>query len=150
MLRTSSLALAALAAVAAWPAMAQERGGLPLQAALHGPAATLGAIQSNRGCPLSTTTVSVGVNRAFGTGDTALQQLGTVSPASPKGCHPLVATQIAAGVNLGLGRNSFAGQSINVQGQRGALATNLFTRGVNAGVGAGSIASQRILNQVGH
>jgi hypothetical protein len=111
----------------------------------------LQTIESNRGCPLSSTTVTVGVNRAFGAGSAAQQQLGTMNPpASNSGCRPLVTTQIAAGINLALGRNSLAGQSITATGPRGALATNVFTRGVNASVGAGSTASQRILNQVGH
>jgi hypothetical protein len=146
MYRFSSLALAALAVVTAWPAMAQERGGVPLR----GPSAMLRTIDANRGCPLSSTSVTVGVNRAFGAGSAAQQQLGTLnSPTSGSGCRPLVTTQIAAGVNLALGRGSLAGQTITAQGQRGALATNVFTRGVNAGVGAGSTASQQILNQVG-
>jgi hypothetical protein len=53
---------------------------------------------------------------------------------------------VAAGVNLALGSGSQAGQSINVQGQRGALDTIGFTRGVNLSVGAGSVAAQRIQN----
>jgi hypothetical protein len=65
------------------------------------------------------------------------------------GCRPLVTTQVAAGVNLAFGRGSSAGQTIDAQGQRGALATTTFTRGVNAAVGARSSATQRILNQVG-
>src|SRR6476646_7739555 len=100
MFRATSLALAALAAVAAWPAMAQERGGL----SLHGPAATLDTIEANRGCPLSAT---IGVNRAFGAGSVSQQRLGTVNPQSgSNGCQPLVSTQVAAGFNLALGRGS--------------------------------------------
>jgi hypothetical protein len=53
---------------------------------------------------------------------------------------------VAAGVNLALGSGSQAGQSLNVQGQRGALATTIFTRGVNLSVGGGSVAAQRIQN----
>ena len=157
MFRTTGFALAALAAVAAWsatglaigPATAQERGGLRQR----GPSATLGQIEANRGCPLSNTSVTFGVNRAFGNGSAAQQQLGTLNapgntPGS-SGCRPLVTTQVAAGVNLALGRGSSAGQTIEAQGQRGALATTTFSRGVNAAVGARSAASQRILNQVG-
>jgi len=42
-----------------------------------------------------------------------------------------------------------ASQTIEAQGQRGALATNTFSRGFNAAVGTRSSATQRILNQVG-
>jgi hypothetical protein len=147
MSRLTSLALATLAALAVSPALAQERGGL----ALRGSGATLDQIEANRGCPLSATSVTVGVNRAFGAGSAAQQQLATLNPpAGANGCHPLVSTQIAAGVNLSLGRGSQAAQSIDATGPRGALATNVFTRGVNAAVGARSTATQRILNQVGH
>jgi hypothetical protein len=145
MFRAQSFALAALAAVAVWPATAQERGGLHVR----GPATILDQIDANRGCPLSSTSVTVGVNRAFGTGSAAQQQLGTLNGASGGGCRPLVTTQVAAGANLAFGRGSHAGQTIDVQGQRGALATTTFTRGVNAAVGARSSATQRILNQVG-
>jgi hypothetical protein len=151
MFRTTGFALAALAAVAAWPATgpaaAQERGGLHPR----GPAATLDLIEANRGCPLSVTSATVGVNRAFGNGSVAQQQLGTLNAPGngPGGCRPLVTTQVAAGVNLALGRGSSASQTIEAQGQRGALATNTFSRGFNAAVGARSSASQRILNQVG-
>ena len=149
MFRTTGFALAALAAVAAWSApaaaTAQERGGLRPR----GPSATLDQIEANRGCPLSNTSVTFGVNRAFGNGSAAQQQLGTLNPGSSSGCRPLVTTQVAAGVNLALGRGSSAGQTIEAQGQRGALATTTFSRGVNAAVGARSAASQRILNQVG-
>jgi hypothetical protein len=152
MFRTTGFALAALAAVAAWPvtgpAAAQERGGLHPR----GPAATLDLIEANRGCPLSVTSATVGVNRAFGNGSVAQQQLGTLNTpggGSGGGCRPLVTTQVAAGVNLALGRGSSASQTIEAQGQRGALATNTFSRGFNAAVGARSSATQRILNQVG-
>ena len=70
--------------------------------------------------------------------------------AGKSGCRPLVSTQVAAGVNLALGGGSQAGQSLNVQGQRGALATTTFTRGVNLSVGAGSVAAQRIQNLTNH
>ena len=133
MFRTTGFALAALAAVAAWPATgpaaAQERGGLHPR----GSAATLDLIEANRGCPLSATSATIGVNRAFGNGSVAQQQLGTLNPGSSSGCRPLVTTQVAAGVNLALGRGSSAGQTIEAQGQRGAR----------------SSGSQRILNQVG-
>jgi len=151
MFRTTGFALAALAAVAAWPATgpaaAQERGGLHPR----GSAATLDLIEANRGCPLSATSATVGVNRAFGNGSVAQQQLGTLNApgVGPGGCRPLVTTQVAAGVNLALGRGSSASQTIEAQGQRGALATNTFSRGFNAAVGARSSATQRILNQVG-
>ena len=149
MFRTTGFALAALAAVAAWsataPATAQERGGFRPR----GPSATLDQIEANRGCPLSNTSVTFGVNRAFGNGSAAQQQLGTLNPGSSSGCRPLVTTQVAAGVNLAFGRGSSASQTIEAKGQRGALATNTFSRGFNAAVGARSAASQRILNQVG-
>jgi hypothetical protein len=150
MFRTTGFALAALAAVAAWsatgPAAAQERGG----PRLRGPTTTLDQIEANRGCPLSNTSVTFGVNRAFGTGSAAQQQLGTLAaPGSGGGCRPLVTTQVAGGVNLALGRGASAGQTIEAMGQRGALATTTFSRGFNAAVGARSSASQRILNQVG-
>ena len=153
MFRTTGFALAALAAVAAGSATgsatAQERGGLRQR----GPSATLDQIEANRGCPLSNTSVTFGVNRAFGNGSTAQQQLGTLNTpggaAGSGGCRPLVTTQVAGGVNLALGRGSSAGQTIEAQGQRGALATTTFSRGFNAAVGARSAASQRILNQVG-
>jgi hypothetical protein len=144
MFRVHCLALAALAAVAAWPAAAQDRGG----ARVRDPSALLDRIDANRGCPLSATSVTVGVNRALNSGSSAQQQLGTLNPPGG-GCRPLVTTQVAAGVNLAFGRGSSAGQTIDAQGQRGALATTTFSRGFNAAVGARSSASQRILNQVG-
>ena len=80
MFRTTGFALAALAAVAAWPATgpaaAQERGGLHPR----GSAATLDLIEANRGCPLSATSATIGVNRALGNGSVAQQQLGTLNP----------------------------------------------------------------------
>ena len=112
--RVTCLALAMLSITAALPAAAQDSGGLRLR---NNPLATLDLIDANRGCPLSSTSVTVGVN-----------------------------TQVAVGANLALGSASQAGQSINVQGQRGALATIDFTRGANIGAGAGSIAAQRIQN----
>jgi hypothetical protein len=135
--------LVIFALLAALPAAAQDRGGL----ALRNPVSELNTIDANRGCPLSATSVTVGVNKATGAGSSAQQQLGTFAGSGSSGCHPLVSTQVAAGVNLGLGNGSTAGQSIAVQGPRGALATTTFTRGVNIGVGAASTANQRILNQ---
>ncbi len=147
MTRATSLTLVLFAITAALPAAAQERGGLHLGG---NSLATLEQIDANRGCPLSSTSVTVGVNKAFATGSSATQQLGTFAGASGNGgCRPLINTQVAAGVNLGLGRGSQAGQSISVQGQRGVLATNSYTRGVNMGVGAGSVAAQRIQNLTG-
>lgn len=145
MFRATTLALAALAAFASWPVAAQERGGLRPR----DPTAVLDQIDANRGCPLSNTSVTVGVNRSLASGSSAQQQLATLGAAGPGGCRPLVSTQVAAGVNLALGRGSSAGQSIDVQGPRGVLATNTYTRGVNYAAGARSTATQRILNQVG-
>jgi hypothetical protein len=135
--------LAVLALLAALPAAAQERGGV----SLRNPVSELNAINANRGCPLSSTSVTVGLNKATGTGSSALQQLGTFGGSS--GCRPLVSTQIAAGANLALGNGSSAGQSIAAKGPSGVLATTTFTRGVNIGLGAGSTANQRIFNQTG-
>jgi hypothetical protein len=135
--------LAILALLAALPAAAQERGGV----SLRNPVSELNAIDANRGCPLSSTSVTVGVNKATGTGSSALQQLGTFGGSS--GCRPLVSTQVAAGANLALGNGSSAGQSIAAKGPSGVLATTTFTRGVNIGLGAGSTANQRIFNQTG-
>jgi hypothetical protein len=139
--RAISLTLVLLAVTAALPAAAQESGGLRLRGSTS---ATLNAIDANRGCRLSSTSVTVGVNKAFGTGSSATQQLGTAAGASR--CRPLVTTQVAAGVNLALGSGSQAAQSIAVQGQSGALGSIGFTRGINAGVGAGSVASQQLQN----
>jgi hypothetical protein len=150
MTRAISLTLVLLAITAALPAAAQDSGGLRLRS---NPLATLDQIDADasRGCALSSTSVTVGVNKAFGISSSATQQLGTFAgSASKSGCRPLVSTQVAAGVNLALGGGSQAGQSINVQGQRGSLATTTFTRGVNLSVGAGSVAAQRIQNLTNH
>jgi hypothetical protein len=144
--RATGLALVLFALTAILPAAAQESGGLGLRG---NQATTLQQINANtdRGCALSSTSVTVGVNKAFATGSSATEQLGTFAGAAGKaGCRPLVSTQIAVGANLALGRSSQAGQSIDVHGQRGALATTTFTRGVNTSVGAGSVAAQRIQN----
>ena len=143
--RALSLTLVLLSVTAALPAAAQESGGLHLRGS--NPLATLDVIDANRGCPLSSTSVTVGVNKAFGTGSSAMQRLGTVSGVTGNsGCRPLVSTQVAVGANLALGTGSQAGQSISVTGQRGALDSIAFTRGVNVGIGAGSVAAQRIQN----
>jgi hypothetical protein len=142
--RAVSLTLVLLALTAALPAAAQESGGLALRG---NPSATLNAIDANRGCPLSSTSVTVGINKAFGSGSSATQQLGTAGGGNGR-CRPLVTTQVAAGANLALGSGSQAGQSIAVQGQSGVLASIGFTRGINTGVGAGSVAAQRIQNLI--
>jgi hypothetical protein len=143
MFRASLTALCLLAAV---PAAAQDRGGLHTRNA----AAELGRIEANSGCPLSATSVTVGVNKATGTGSSAQQQLATTGGGgrSP-GCRPLVSTQVVAGANLALGGSSSAGQTITAQGPRGVLATTTFTRGSNIGFGALSNANQRLINQTG-
>ena len=60
MLRTPLVVLALLSAV---PAVAQERGGLQMR----DPLAVVDKIDANRGCPMSATSVTVGVNKATGT-----------------------------------------------------------------------------------
>lgn len=142
MQRASAVILALLAAL---PATAQERGGV----SLRNPVSELNAIDANRGCPLSATSVTVGLNKATGTGSSALQQLGTFGGSGMSGCRPLVSTQVVAGANLALGNGSSAGQSIAAKGPSGVLATTTFTRGVNIGFGAGSAANQRLFNQTG-
>ncbi len=142
MLRASFVTLALLAAL---PAVAQERGGVPTR----NPAAMLGEIDANRGCPMSSTSVTVGVNKASAMGSSAQQQLLTSGGSGGSSCRPLVSTQVVAGANLALGRGSNAGQTINAQGPRGVLATTTYTRGYNVGYGALSTANQRISNQTG-
>jgi hypothetical protein len=143
MLRASFAALLLLAAL---PAAAQDRGGMHM----NNDITELGAIQANQGCPLSATSVTVGVNNAFGGGSAARQQLAT-SGGGSSGCRPLVSTQVVTGANLALGRGSYAGQAITAQGPGGVLATNTYTRGYNAGYGALSTANQRLVNQTsGH
>lgn len=139
------LSFAAMALLAALPAAAQDRGGMHTNNALS----ELGQIEANQGCPLSSTSVTVGVNKAMGNGSSAQQQLGTFGGSGPSGCRPLVSTQVVAGANLALGRGSSAGQTINAQGPSGVLATNTYTRGYNLGYGALSSANQRIFNQTG-
>jgi hypothetical protein len=128
MIRAISLTLVLLPSQRLCRGGTRQRGAASAQ---H-PLATLNQIDADagRGCPLSSTSATVGVHKAFGIGSSATQQLGTFAgSASKSGCRPLVSTQVAAGVNLALGGGSQAGQSINVQGQRGALATTTFTRG---------------------
>lgn len=133
---------AALILAVALPAAAQDSGGLRARQ----PNATLNQIEANRGCPMSSTDVTVGVNKATGNRSSAQQKLATNGGGSPD-CRPLVSTQVVTGVNLGTGRGSSAGQTIEATGQQGALATTTFTRGANAAVGAGATANQRLSNQ---
>lgn len=142
MLRVS---IAALSLLAALPAAAQDRGGMHMNNAIN----ELGEIQANQGCPLSATSVTVGVNNARGAGSSARQQLGGPGGGS-SGCRPLVSTQVVTGANLAIGRGSYAGQSITAQGPSGVLATHTYTRGYNVGYGALSTANQRLINQTGH
>jgi hypothetical protein len=142
MLRTS---LAAIALLAALPAAAQDRGGLQRRDSM----AMLDQIDANRGCPLSSTNVTVGVNKAMTPGSFSQQRLSASGDSGPSGCHPLVSTQVVTGVNMALGRGTSAGQTIDSQGPRGALSTNTFTRGYNFGYGASSMATQRLFNFTG-
>ena len=141
MLRVSLTVLAVLAAL---PAAAQDRGGMRMNNAMT----ELGQIQANQGCPMSSTSVTVGVNKATATGSSAQQQLTTLGGGS-SGCRPLVSTQVVTGANLALGRGSSAGQAINAQGPSGVLATNTYARGYNSSYGVLSTANQRIFNQPG-
>ena len=144
MLRVSLIALGLLAAV---PAVAQDRGGLPMR---NSGIAELGQIQANSGCPLSSTSVTVGVNQATAFGSSAQQHLGTFGGGGgSSSCRPLVSTQVVAGANLALGRGSSAGQSITATGPSGVLGTTTYTRGYNAGYGAFSSANQRLTNLTG-
>jgi hypothetical protein len=142
MLRAS---LAAIALLAALPAAAQDRGGIHRRDSTE----VLDQIDANRGCQLSTTSVTVGVNKATQRGSSAQQQIGSSSGGGSSGCRPLVSTQVVTGVNLALGRSSSAGQTIDAQGPRGALSTTTFTRGYNYSYGASSTANQRLVNQTG-
>jgi hypothetical protein len=138
------VSFAALMLLTALPAVAQDRGGMRMNNALS----ELGQIDANRGCPLSSTSVTIGVNKSMAAGATAQQQLNTMTGGSPN-CRPLVSTQVVTGANLALGRGSSAGQTINAQGPSGVLATNTYTRSYNMGYGAFSSANQRIFNQLG-
>ncbi|HJS86768.1 MAG TPA: hypothetical protein VJ779_15030 [Acetobacteraceae bacterium] len=134
---------AALTVASALPAAAQEVGGMPLR----GPMSQLEQIEQLRpGCPLSKTSVTVGVNKALGAHGQAQQNLLT---ANAGGCRPLVSTQVVAGVNLGLGPASSAGQNIQTYGPRGLLATTTYTHGYNLAAGPRSAAQQQLLNQIG-
>jgi hypothetical protein len=144
MLSRSTLVAALL--IAALPAAAQESGGLrPYNS--HNSLATLDQINANRGCPMSSTSVNFGVNKAMGPGSLAQQQMASRSGGG--GCRPLVSTQVVGGVNLALGPNSSADQSVAAKGPKGVLATTTFTRGANIAYGAGSSAGQRLLNLTG-
>lgn len=140
--------LTALLIAAALPAVAQESGGIPMRNSQFN---ELGQIEANQsqGCPMSATSVTVGLNKATGMGSAAQQQLLTQNGGA-SGCRPLVSTQVVTGVNLALGHNSTAGQTVGAIGLSGALATETFTRGVNLGFGGGSNANQRIFNLTGH
>lgn len=140
MLRFSFAALTLLAAL---PAAAQDQGGMHTRNSI----AELGQIEANRGCQMSSTSVTVGVNKATAMGSAAQQQLATLGSTGSSGCRPLVSTQVVAGANLSLGRSSSAGQTIYAQGPTGVLATNTYTRGYNIGYGASSSANQRLVNQ---
>jgi hypothetical protein len=142
MLRLSFAALALLAAV---PAAAQDRGGMHTNNAIS----ELGQIEANQGCPLSSTSVTVGVNKATAFGSSAQQQLGSFGGGGSSTCRPLVSTQVVAGANLALGGRSSAGQAITALGPNGVLATDTYTRGTNLGYGALSSANQRLINQTG-
>jgi hypothetical protein len=141
MLRAS---LAALVLLSALPAAAQDRGGLQRR-----DTAVLDEIDANRGCPMSSTNVTVGINKATAKGSSSQQQIGSFSGSGASGCHPLVSTQVVTGVNMALGRGSSAGQTIDAQGQRGVLSTTTFTRGYNLSYGALSTANQHLSNQIG-
>jgi len=148
MLRVS---VAALALLAALPAAAQDRGGMHMNTmnAMNNQYRELGQIQANQGCPLSQTSVTVGVNKSLGFGSSAQQQLGTMTGGGASGCRPLVSTQVITGANLAIGGSSSAGQSITARGPSGVLATDTYTRGYNLGYGALSSANQRLFNQTG-
>jgi hypothetical protein len=150
MLRVSFAVLALLAAL---PAAAQDQGGVrmrdPAATQVRDPSALLTQIDANRGCPMSSTSVTVGLNKATATGSSAQQQLGTAGGGASSSCRPLVSTQVVAGANLALGRGSSANQTINAQGPSGILATTTYTRGYNIGYGAFSSANQRLSNTTG-
>jgi hypothetical protein len=111
MLRAS---LAAIAVLAALPAAAQDTGGIHRR----DQTAVLDQIDANRGCQLSTTSVTVGVNKATQRGSSPQQQIGSYSGGGSSGCHPLVSTQVVTGVNLALGRGSSAGQTMACAAER--------------------------------
>ncbi len=136
--------VAALALLAAAPAVAQETGGLRMR----GPASVLDRVEQvgSSGCRLSHTSVTVGVNRALAPDSVARQGLVTDNSG---GCRPLVSTQVSAGVNLALGPRSRAEQSVEQRGPRGLLATTNVVRGANIAAGARSSAAQVLFGQTG-
>jgi hypothetical protein len=136
--------LAAMALMAALPAAAQDTGGLRMR----NQTSVLDQIEGNRGCPLSSTSVTVGINKAVPNGSST-RQLGATQSGGSSGCQPLVSTRVVAGVNLALGRGSSADQTLQSSGPRGVLATTAYTRGANIGYGALSTANQRLINQIG-
>lgn len=138
------LMLATAVLVLALTAAALDFGGVKLRS----PAAVLDRVKqaSTGGSRLSSTSVTVGVNRATAAKSRASQQLSTDGSG---GCRPLVGTQVTAGVNLALGRGSQADQSIKAQALRGLLATTSVARGVNYAAGSCSAATQRLLAQMG-
>jgi hypothetical protein len=146
MLKLSVIALALLTAL---PAVAQESGGIAMRNQQN-TLSELGKIRANmtNGCPLSRTSVTVGVNKASQFGSSMQQQRSTTGGAAA-GCQPLFDTQVVAGANLALGGNTTATQTLSAQGPRGVLGTTTFTRGYNVGLGRGSTANQTLLNQTG-
>ncbi|MDO9708139.1 hypothetical protein [Paracraurococcus lichenis] len=138
----SMIAAAALALCAALPAAAQDFGGVRLR----GPESVLDKVESfdRSGCRLSTTSVTLGVNKATANDSRARQQVATDGSG---GCRPLVSTQAAVGVNLSIGRRASAEQSVEAVGPAGILATNTLARGVNIAAGARGAASQRVTAQ---
>jgi len=136
---------ATLIMAVALPAAAQDTGGVRTR----DPTAVLPQIEANRGCRMSSTTVTVGINKATDAGSAARQKLATVGAGNPSNCHPLVSTQVVTGVNMGLARGSSASQTIDATGPRGGLATTTYTRGYNTAYGSSSSANQRISNQTG-
>jgi hypothetical protein len=140
----TALAAAALCLAASAPTFAQQSGGVAVN---NSPGATLNKIeQLQPGCPVATTNVASGTNRALGRGSLAQQQV--TSNAGP--CRPLVSTQIGAGVNVSLGQGATANQSISAHNQPGLLDSTTVSRGVNVAGGGGSSANQGITNITGH
>jgi hypothetical protein len=136
---------AALILTAGLPAAAQDSGGVRTR----DPNAVLSQLDANRGCRMTSTSVTVGVNKATGTASAARQKMATMGGAGPSNCRPLVSTQVVTGVNMGVARGSGATQTIDATGPRGALATTTYTRGYNTAYGASSTANQRLFNQTG-
>jgi hypothetical protein len=141
------LSLIALGLLAALPAAAQDQGGVHMRDPQRNPYAELNMINANRGCPQSSTHVTIGVNKATTFGSSNRQQLTSTNSPGSSGCRPLVSTNVVAGANLALGPHTNAEQTIDAQGPRGLLSTNTFTRGYNIGLGAQSTARQTLSNQ---